>query len=318
MHRCVNLVPLAFAMGTAVTLPARTAAAQDSAVDRADDLFREGRDAMRRHKYMEACAKFRESDVLDPSPGTKLNWALCDEQLGRLAQALEHARWALDRLNPADDRHSIAEGLAAALEKRVPRLTMRLSRGAGASAKVFLDGEPLAMKGTEETRAVDPGEHVIFVEQPLHETARWVVILQEGESSLREVSAGPEWSTGQGAKRPALSTTPHESTRRTAGYLLGGVAAASLVATGILSVLVASEQSIVTQHCPNKVCDPQGFEAGDRGRTYVRGAVMTLGVGVAGAVGSAVLLWPHSADTHAMASVVPLQGGAGVVFGGAL
>ncbi|MFO0567610.1 MAG: hypothetical protein U0263_18270 [Polyangiaceae bacterium] len=50
----------------------------------AEALFNAGRDAVKAGDYPTACAKFRESNRLDPAPGTVLNLADCEEHLGHV------------------------------------------------------------------------------------------------------------------------------------------------------------------------------------------------------------------------------------------
>lgn len=281
----------------------------NGSIPRAEALFREGRDAMRRHEYVEACQKFRDSEALDPSPGTSLNWALCDQHLGHFADALLHARWALDRLSPDDNRRPIAERITTDLERRVAYLTVVRSHTLDESAKVYLDGEPLPLEhGAVEARAVDPGEHVIFVEQPSHQGGREIVTLREGETQVREVSAGPKWEP---SAQPTVRTSPplHPWTlRRTLGYTLVGGAAAAFATTVVMTALAFDASATVKAECPDELCTPRGFAAAERGRTFVQVGSVTLAGAVAGAVCAGVLLWPR----RSAALAVPLPGGAGV------
>src|SRR5579859_4037675 len=102
---------------------------------------------MRRQSYAEACDDFRESDALDSSAGTTLNWALCEERLGHLVEALEHARWALERLGAHDVRYPIASRTLAELERRIARITVRAASVVEATARVYLDGVLLSSLG---------------------------------------------------------------------------------------------------------------------------------------------------------------------------
>ena len=294
--------------------PGLARAQTGDSVARAESLFREGRDAMRRHSYVEACDRFRESDSLDPSPGTRLNWAVCDKEVTHLVQALKHVRWALAHLGADDVRRPIASQLAAELERRLPRLTVRLAQPAGLDAKVYLDGEPLPMQGAEQTRAVDPGAHVILVEEPAHDTTNVVVSVEEGENAVRTVSAG----TGQrddDARPRSLPPPTRRSAARPVGYVLGASALANFAAAAVLGGLGLAEHGVVEQHCPAKQCDQVGFDAGQRARGFVNAGTLTFTLGVAGAIGAAVVLWPHKATTTA--SIVPLSGGAGFALGSA-
>src|SRR5262245_33924838 len=87
-------------------LPA-AATAQTRGPAAAEALFKEGRAASERRDYDVACAKFRESERMDPAPGTLLNLAECEENRNNLATA-----WALfeelaQRLPPHHERAGI-------------------------------------------------------------------------------------------------------------------------------------------------------------------------------------------------------------------
>jgi hypothetical protein len=310
-HRSGGHAACALMVALAATLTAASTIAQVPDSVRAEALFREGRDAMRRHQFIEACDKFQQSDELDPSPGTRLNWALCEESLGHLVQSLLHAHSALDQLSPEDDRHPIAARLVAELAQRVARLTVRLPPTVGPNARVYLDGEPLGMQGGDEARMVDPGEHVIVVEQAAHDAGRVLVTLREGESAVRAVSVGQEQrGVGAGARGLAPIRPRASSARRTAGYALAASAGVGLVATTVLGILAAGEHDVVARDCPDRLCNAEGFDAARRGRAFVNLGTVTLGFSVANAAAAAFLLWPTKSATAA--SVVPLAGGVGL------
>jgi hypothetical protein len=53
----------------------------------AEALFEQARAAMAAGSYDIACARFRDSDKLDPAVGTRFNLADCEERRGRVATA---------------------------------------------------------------------------------------------------------------------------------------------------------------------------------------------------------------------------------------
>src|SRR5262245_16002439 len=93
----------------------------------AEALFAAGRVAFDQGDYETACAKFAESQRLDPAPGTLMNLGACNEKRGRLASAWENWREALSTLRADDDRRPAAEKRVAELEERLPRLDVRLA-----------------------------------------------------------------------------------------------------------------------------------------------------------------------------------------------
>src|SRR5262245_66553544 len=84
---------------------ASSAHAQTSDKAVAEALFADARVLMSEHRYAEACAKFEESQALEPKLGTLLNMAACHEAIGRTASAwaefTEGHSWA-ERVNQLD------------------------------------------------------------------------------------------------------------------------------------------------------------------------------------------------------------------------
>src|ERR1700681_1794781 len=81
--------------------------AQDSAAA-AESLFNDAREAMAKKNFNQACAKFQESNRLDPAVGTLFNLANCEEQRGRLATAWTLFQQVIGKLAPEDPRLPIA------------------------------------------------------------------------------------------------------------------------------------------------------------------------------------------------------------------
>src|SRR5256885_15012907 len=125
------------AVGLALLSLAAPAAAQSRDAATAEALFRQGRQAIENKNYQEACAKFSESQKLDPAAGTLMNLATCEEKVGKLASAWQHWKEALDALPLKDDRVGFARSRVEELEKKLRRLQVTLSSGREKGAKVF-------------------------------------------------------------------------------------------------------------------------------------------------------------------------------------
>jgi hypothetical protein len=305
-RRRVSCALAVVALASAVA-PAPLRAAEPDAVARAEALFRAGREAMRAHRYAEACARFRESDALDPSPGTRLNLGVCEAQVGRLALALGDARWARDHLAGGDERYPIAQRLVGELEARAAHLAVRWAWAPVEGARLYLDGEPI---DPGPTLTVDPGEHVVLAQAPWHDLARFVVVLREGETEVLDASAGAAWAVPP-VRVPPAGPAPERPppARRTAGFVLSGVAASALVAGGVLGALALGERGAVEQHCPGKLCDPEGLDVASRGRTFANVSTLSIGLAVASGACAAVLLWPKGKSTSAWRTPVVIEAG---------
>ena len=279
-----------------------------SPADEADRLFREGREAMKRGDAASACPKFARSQKLDPAPGTLINLSDCEQQLGRLTDAWKHIQQAAQQLPAGDDRIPIAREQAEALDRRIPRLTVRLKPGAPASSRIMLDNTESLVAGT--TVVVDPGSHLIAVEAAGYRTS--LTPVRVAERQRVEISVAPEAIV-------APVAPPASQTRRTLGWISAGVGVAGLATAGVTALVLNSKQNTVDAHCDaNRVCDEQGFDAARSGKRleplYV-GAWIVGGAGVA----TAAVLFATTRSTEASrvrVSAGALPGGASLSVAG--
>jgi Tetratricopeptide repeat len=286
----VSATILAFAAITAAW-PAR---AGDPAA--AEALFREGRALARDGKWQGACEKFKESQRLDPAVGTLLNVAHCEAALGKLASAWEHYRAVLDDLPRDDERVAHVRAQLAALEPRLPRLTVVLASGAH-GARVARDGSVLGEAALGAPLPVDPGEHEIVVTAPGTKPRRYAVTAKEGEAKTISVELGPasqtepEKPTATPAPAPAVASRPAPapardqgtSSRTTWGYVIGGVGVAGLVVGAGAGALALSKKGTVRDHCDADYnCDASGVDAASSGKRWATVSTVAFAVGAAG------------------------------------
>src|SRR6266536_4195309 len=132
----------------------------------AEALFRAGRAAIEKGDYATACPKFEERNRLDPAVGTTFNLADCMEHIGKVATAWQLFKEVAQRLSPGDERVGIAEGRAAALEPRLPRLMLKVATPLPAGATVLRDGVEMGKASFELALPIDAGDHLIVVKAP--------------------------------------------------------------------------------------------------------------------------------------------------------
>ena len=245
----------------------------------ADELFREGRAASEQHDYLTACAKFRESNRLDPAVGTLFNIADCEDKLGRLATAWTLFQEVAQRLPVDDDRRVIAQKRAQTLESRLPKLSVHLAPSGRADVTVRRDGVVLGRASLDTPLPVNPGEHVVVVVAPGIEPAQFRASVGEGERAQITVALGNAASAA-GATPTSPAGAAHAD--HTAAYVLGGVGLAGLITGLVAGVSVLSRKGTVRDNCMDHVCNQTGKDAADSGKTL--GVVTTVGF-IAGALG---------------------------------
>jgi hypothetical protein len=207
-----------------------SARAQGSDAAAAEALFREGRAASDAGDHDKACKKFAESNRLDPAPGTVFNLADCSEKLGRVATAWTLFREVAQKLPASDERTRIATARAAALEPRLPKLTIRVAPGTPADARVFRDGIELKAGALDTALPIDPGSHVLAIEANGHARAERPISIVEGDMREETLELGPAAAGGDAGATSG-------STGRTVGWVLGGVGIVGIgvgVVTGLL------------------------------------------------------------------------------------
>lgn len=136
---------------------------------------------MRAGDYARACAKFAESQRLDPAAGTLLNLAACERSRNELASSWQHYREALGQLAPGDDRIEEAARRVAELDARAPKLRVRLSADAPPGTTVTRDGVALSGASLGAESPVNPGRHAVVARANGHASRAFEVELGEGE-----------------------------------------------------------------------------------------------------------------------------------------
>lgn len=293
----------------AVLHAAAPAHAQQESV--AESLFRQAREEMKRGEPTVACPKFEESYRLDPSNGTLLNLALCQEALGNTATAWTKLRQFLDSAPAGDSRLPLAREKIAELEAALPWVRLVVAQ-ADDDVIVQLDDVELRDASLSQAIPVNPGEHVVQVKRPTGESNRRSFRIFTAEKldlhvespprlarpALPDPSSAPRLANVDPAARRASVTasttaTPNGRSReRALGYGLGAVGVAGLVTTGVFGLMALQDRNVVHGQCPNHECDSQsGLDAAESGARNEKIASIALVTGALGLVTGGVLLW---------------------------
>jgi hypothetical protein len=323
-----GLCSAAFLALSALALPAR---AQNPAA--AEALFEEARAAMAEGSYDVACARFRDSDKLDPAVGTRFNLADCEERRGRLATAWSAFRGVAAELGPEDDRKPIAEERAKALESRLPYVTLKRTAMTPPGVRVRIDGAEIGEASIGIALPMDPGAHELVVQAPgAAEEQRASFTLQEGQHAslpvrlrlkAKPAESAPAVSAPQTDEPP--SSPGSTSSRRVWAYVAGGVGLAGVAEGAVSGVVTLNKKKTADDNCNDgtKRCNQTGLDANSSGRVFAVASSVGFGVGVVG-LATAVYLWlteppdaglgarPSSAERRRMReSGVILSGGVG-------
>jgi tetratricopeptide (TPR) repeat protein len=127
----------------------------------ASRLFQNGRAAFAQADYERASSFFEQSYRLDPTLGTLINLAVCEEKLGKLSAALTHLEQARAAADAEDHRRPLVEERITQLDARIPRLKVERSAVMDDGVAISLDEKPLAPSEIGATMRIDPGRHIL-------------------------------------------------------------------------------------------------------------------------------------------------------------
>lgn len=325
-----------------LTAAAGAAQAQTSEAERraaADAIFAEGQKLQGVRDYARACPKFEEVTKLLPAKvGAQMTLAACYESAGRLASAKAAYESASRKAAAAGDpRSKEADGKAAALAPRVPRLRIVVPDALRKEPGLAIERDGLAVGEAQwgSEVPVDPGDHTVTISAAGRPSRKESVRVAAGALASFEVpafSAAP----GDGAVSPATSPdvvtaesaqTPAKAGTPTWAWVAGGAGLALLGVAAGFGVDALSAQSDLSSQCSSDRTCPRGFDpSGDNGRKD-RGFAILLGAGGAGvaAIGIAIYGISSSAKREGSRARAPSLalapwiggGGYGLALGGA-
>jgi len=283
-------------------------------------MFQSARQALAHGDVDTACARFAESERLDPAPGTLINLADCEERRGRVATAWQEFRDAAPMFRPGDDRIAYSEKRARALEPRVPHIVLTLaSRVEGVT--IQRDDVELGVATLGVSLPVDPGHHRFVVRAPGREDGVVELDVAQGESRTVALEVGR--ATGGKPATPRTEASAHPpppapapisppkaqgSSQAPWGYVAAGIGGAALITGVVATLAVSSAASSYKDHCRDGICDGDGMDAASRGKTWSLVAPIAFGVAAIGLGGGAYLLLTRPSPGTATSAGVSVVG----------
>lgn len=303
------------------------AAADPSDSDRAlaTELFKEGRELMAAGNTHEACAKFAESQRLDPGGGTVLNLASCYEKEGRLASAWSAFNEGLSfaRRDGRAEREALAQERLAALEPRLSRLVIEVPPESEIEGLVVLrDGSPVGRAAWGTGMPVDVGAHRIDVTAPGH--VSWSTTVEVKADASRDVVSLPRLEAepapppepppapapvvrARAPSRPIeTDEAPSGDGQRLTGFVIGGAGVVGLGVGTYFGIRTLSKKSESDAEC-EKGCSDRGAELSSEAKTTADISTVSLLLGVigVGAGGYLLLTAPSSPKPRVGVAIAP-------------
>jgi hypothetical protein len=302
-------------------LPAGAAHAQ-TASDKAaaEALFHDGRQLFDAGNYPAACAKFVESERLDPAPGTLLNLAGCYEKNGQTASAWATFKeaGAASHQKGRTDWEDLARTRAAALEPNLSRLTIAVAASSTEGLQVLRDGSAVGQAEWGTAIPVDPGTHLIEAKAP-NRTAFQQSVVVAGAGASVSVSV-PELAAAAAGTDGATPASGNDgSTQRTIGLVVGGL---GIVGVGIGTVFgivaMSKENDALHNDCTGSYCNQTGLQLGQDAHSAATASTVSFAVGAVALAGGAVLYFlapknPSAPTVGVRGSVLPGGASFGVV-----
>lgn len=286
----------------------------------AEALFHDGRQLFDAGNYAAACAKFTESERLDPAPGTLLNLAGCYEKNGQTASAwatFKEAGAASHQKGRAD-WEELARTRAAALEPNLSRLTIVVAASSTEGLQVLRDGAVVGQAEWGTAIPVDPGTHLVEARAPSR-TAFQQSVAVAGAGASVSVSV-PELAVaapGNDGSTPEPGTAG--ATQRTVGLVVGGLGVVGLGIGAVFGIVAMNKENTAQQSdCKGDYCNQAGLQLGQDAHSAATASTIAFGVGAAAVAGGVALyfLAPKSPSTPTVgmrASALPGGASFGVV-----
>ncbi len=303
------------------------ASAPAQAADDPEQLFIQGNALMEQGKYEDALERFERAQKLDPGVGTQFNIAVCNQKLGHLAIAYRNFV-EVQRFAHAAGKTAREDAAKQKLAEMTPLLSYFViaSREPG-EVVVKLDGQIIG-KESWAFVPVDAGPHHVDASGPNRKS--WTLDVPAPAGGQHTDVVVPVLLAAEG--KTVTVTKETTNTRRTVGYVVGGVGVVGLAAAGVTGLMILDAKSTADKHCPGSdhhcidpttgAVDKTGADAVSQGKTLTPINGVAWGVGLAGVgVGAILILTSGKKEERPgtpKVSFSPLSGGGFLTLSGAL
>lgn len=292
---CLRAVCAALAICTVAPGAAAEDKGKDKAVLEARQKFRQAIALQTGGNWAAALALFREVAAVKNTPQVLFNIAICEENLGQLVQALGDYQLAATQARDEGQADVAGEvdGRLTTLQERIPKVTIK--RGTNANlAKISIDGVEVGAAMIGQPMPVDPGGHSVGAELRGYQKFEKAFDVAEKQAVTVEVALEPapnmDSPYGSGPEQTADKGPAPQKGPNVLPWVIGGVGAASLVASGVFFILRQGAISDLDSACPSRTdCPPELEDKANSGRMFSTLSMVTLAVGVVG-VGTGVTL----------------------------
>lgn len=302
-----------FGLGLAVAMTAagRGALAQPKApspeeLKAAREMFQDAYKDEQEKRFAEALEKFQRVATVKESASVRYRIGSVLEQLGRLREARDAFRaLAASKPSLSAAEQEIADNAAERarlIDRKVPRLVLRLQADAPPDTRVSIDGAPVPASTAPRRIELDPGDHLIQATAPGAQPAEHKVTLAEGSEVEFTMALGAK-SVGVAPPPPvAPSPSPRSNTLAYVALGAGGVLLVSgVVLLGLREGDISDIKSACGENgnCPSSMKDDLQSKH-DQAQLF---GPLGIGLGVAGlavaGTGAYLLLRPSKAEAPA-------------------
>lgn len=297
-----NPLCLSLAVAACVFAASQSVLAAANEQDRvaAQALFEQGKELIAAGHHAEACAKFDESQRLDPGIGTQFNLADCYERVGRFASAYALYVDVAARSKTAGQaqREAVARKRAEALKPKITRLVIVIPEA------VKVDGLQVQRDGTVVGSAqwglpipIDPGVHKVLVKAPGKQP--WEGSIEVPNDAQQHAISVPSLIDAPKeqqitSKESTLAATQSGAwpLQKTLGLVAGGVGVVGLGVGGFFGLRAINKNKDSKPYCDDSGnCIEPGFGYREDARSAGNIATVGFAVGAVGLIGGAVLFF---------------------------